>query len=96
MDLTMMERVGDGWEKMEWSCSTGQSPQRAVVPVEEEEEEEEEEEVCWYVRVKNAVPYDLTNTILSSPVKRSFPPNSYLELFPYYFVLKMAELVVTK
>jgi hypothetical protein len=28
---------------MEGSCSTGQSPQRAVVPVEEEEEEEEEE-----------------------------------------------------
>jgi hypothetical protein len=25
---------------MEGSCSTGQSPQRAVVPVEEEEEEE--------------------------------------------------------
>jgi hypothetical protein len=37
MDLTMMERVGDRWEKMERSCSTGQSPQRAVVPVEEEE-----------------------------------------------------------
>jgi hypothetical protein len=31
---------------MEGSCSTGQSPQWAVVPVEEEEEEEEEEEVC--------------------------------------------------
>jgi hypothetical protein len=30
-------------KKMEGSCSTGQSPQRAVVPVEEEEEEEEEE-----------------------------------------------------
>jgi hypothetical protein len=30
---------------MEGYCSTGQSPQRAVVPVEEEEEEEEEEEV---------------------------------------------------
>jgi hypothetical protein len=30
---------------MEGSCSTGQSPQWAVVPVEEEEEEEEEEEV---------------------------------------------------
>jgi hypothetical protein len=29
---------------MEGSCSTGQSPQWAVVPVEEEEEEEEEEE----------------------------------------------------
>jgi hypothetical protein len=29
---------------MEGSFSTGQSPQRAVVPVEEEEEEEEEEE----------------------------------------------------
>jgi hypothetical protein len=44
MDLTMMERAGDRWEKMEGSCSTGQSPQWAVVPVEEEEEEEEEEE----------------------------------------------------
>jgi hypothetical protein len=31
MDLTMMERVGDRWEKMEGSCSTGHSPQRAVV-----------------------------------------------------------------
>jgi hypothetical protein len=46
MDLTMMERVGDRWEKMEGSCSTGQSPQWTVVPVEEEEggEEEDEEE----------------------------------------------------
>jgi hypothetical protein len=39
MDLTMIERVGDRWGKMEGSCSTGQSPQWAVVPVEEEEEE---------------------------------------------------------
>jgi hypothetical protein len=38
MDLTMMKRVGDRWEKMEGSCSTGQSPQWAVVPVEDEEE----------------------------------------------------------
>jgi hypothetical protein len=30
--------VKDG-EKMEGSCSTGQSPQWAVVPVEEEEED---------------------------------------------------------
>jgi hypothetical protein len=37
----MMERVGDRWEKMEGSCSTGQSPPWAVVPVEEEEEEED-------------------------------------------------------
>jgi hypothetical protein len=44
MDLTMMERVGDRQEKMEGYCSTSQSPQRAVVPVEEEEEEEEEED----------------------------------------------------
>jgi hypothetical protein len=29
---------------MEGYCSTGQSPQWAVVPVEEEEEDEEEEE----------------------------------------------------
>jgi len=32
-----MERVGDRWEKMERYCSTGQSPQRAVAPMEEEE-----------------------------------------------------------
>jgi hypothetical protein len=38
MDLMMMERAGDKWEKMEGSCSTGQSPQWAVVPVEEKEE----------------------------------------------------------
>jgi hypothetical protein len=29
---------------MEGYCSTGQSPQRAVVPVEEEEKDEEEED----------------------------------------------------
>jgi hypothetical protein len=39
----MMERVGDRLEKMEGYCSTGQSPQRDVVPVEGEEGEEEEE-----------------------------------------------------
>jgi hypothetical protein len=39
-----MERVGDRYGKMEGSCSTGQSPQWAVVPVEEEEEGEEGEE----------------------------------------------------
>jgi hypothetical protein len=39
MDLMMMERVGDRWEKMEGSYSTGQSPQWSVVPVEEEEED---------------------------------------------------------
>jgi hypothetical protein len=38
MDLTMMERADDRQEKMEGSCSTGQSPQWAVVPVEEEED----------------------------------------------------------
>ena len=31
-----MERVGEGQGKMERYCSTGQSPQRAVVPTEEE------------------------------------------------------------
>jgi hypothetical protein len=36
MDLPMMERVGDRWEKMEESFSIGQSPQWALVPVEEE------------------------------------------------------------
>jgi hypothetical protein len=33
----MMERVRDRYEKMEGYCSTCQSPQRAVVPVEEED-----------------------------------------------------------
>jgi hypothetical protein len=37
MDLTMMERVGDRWKKMEGSCSTGQNAPWAVVQVEEEE-----------------------------------------------------------
>jgi hypothetical protein len=40
-----MKRVGDRQRQMERYCSTGQSPQRAVVPMGEEEEEEEEEEV---------------------------------------------------
>jgi hypothetical protein len=38
-----MERDGDRWDKMEGHCSTGQSLQWAVAPMEEEEEEEEEE-----------------------------------------------------
>jgi hypothetical protein len=40
MDLTMMERVSDRWEKMEGSCSTDQSPEWAVVPVVEDYQEE--------------------------------------------------------
>ena len=37
-----MKRVGGRQEKMEGHCSTGQSPQWAVVPMEDEEEEEED------------------------------------------------------
>jgi len=37
-----MERVGGRYQKMERHCSTGQSPQWAVVPMEKDEEEEEE------------------------------------------------------
>ena len=40
-----MDRVGDKQGKMEGHCSTGQSPQRAVAPMEEEEEED------FYARV---------------------------------------------
>jgi hypothetical protein len=40
---------------MEGSCSTGQSPQRAVVPVEEEEEEEEEEEFTELLEIITCV-----------------------------------------
>ena len=39
-----MERIGGRQEKVEGHCSTGQTPQWAVVPMEEEEEEEEEGE----------------------------------------------------
>jgi len=39
-----MERVGDRWGKMEGHCSTGQSLQWAVVPMEAEEEDKKEEE----------------------------------------------------
>jgi len=35
-----MDRAGDRQGKMERYCSTGQSPQRAVAPIEEKEEEE--------------------------------------------------------
>jgi hypothetical protein len=37
-------------EKMEGYCSTGQSPQRAVVPV---EEEEEELNLTWFFQIHN-------------------------------------------
>jgi hypothetical protein len=43
----MMERVGDRWGKMQGYGSTGQSSQRAVVPMEEEEEKE-----FWRVCIK--------------------------------------------
>ena len=46
-----MERVGDRQGRMEGYCSTGQSPQWAVVPMEEEEEE-------WYT--ETMVPSDHT------------------------------------
>ena len=36
-----MKRVGGRQENMEGYCSTGQSPQWAIVPMEEEEEEED-------------------------------------------------------
>ena len=36
-----MQRVGDRQDKMEGHCSTGQSPQWAVVRMEEKEDEEE-------------------------------------------------------
>jgi hypothetical protein len=48
MDLTMMERVSDSWEKMEGYCSTGQSPQWAVVPVEEEDTHRINERLFYY------------------------------------------------
>jgi hypothetical protein len=37
VDLNVVERFDDRWGKMGGYCWTGQSPQRAVVPMEEEE-----------------------------------------------------------
>jgi hypothetical protein len=55
-------------EKNGRSCSTGQSPQRAVVPVEEEEKEEEEEEE------------DMSFRTTSSHLDLDFPTGLYCEI----------------
>jgi hypothetical protein len=39
-----MEKVGDRQEKLRGYCSTSQSPQWTVVPMEEEKEKKEKEE----------------------------------------------------
>jgi hypothetical protein len=49
---------------MEGYCSTGQSPQRAVVPMEEEEEEEEEED--YFNRIQRNV-FIVSNCKYSPP-----------------------------
>ena len=50
---------------MEGHCSTGQSPQWAVVPMEEEEEEEEEdEEEFKYNGNWSQLAHDLTSTFI--------------------------------
>jgi len=46
---------------MEGHCSTGQSPQWAVVPMEEEEEEEEEEEKRIDLRSSKSLHNDKTD-----------------------------------
>jgi hypothetical protein len=48
MDLTMMDRVGDRWEKMEGSCSASHSPQWAAVPVKEEEYAHHQEKQLYF------------------------------------------------
>jgi hypothetical protein len=46
-----MERVGDRQEKMEGYCSTGQSPQRAVVPMEKKKTNENQQMYTFYIDV---------------------------------------------
>jgi len=46
-------------EEMEGHCSTGQSPQFAVVPMGEEEEEEEEKKKKWKDIVRQAKAHSL-------------------------------------
>ena len=53
-----MERVGGRWEKMEGHCSTGQSPQWAVVPM-----EEEDQPVSEYAYYANTITSDAVNML---------------------------------
>jgi hypothetical protein len=100
MDLTMMERVGDRWEKkMEGSCSTGQSPQWAVVPVEEEEEEEEEEEAVEMLNLGGLVNLVIiiqlphkTNNFLIIKATISFPIITIHKITRHYHLRYKCEL----
>ena len=56
-----MESVGGRWEKMEGHCSTGQSPQRAVVPMEEED----------YIKMHGRMNVKIATFILISATDRS-------------------------
>ena len=59
-----MEKAGGRYEKTEGHCSTGQSSQWAVVPMEEEEEDEEEAYLnAFYTLLVFCVLYALSNIV---------------------------------
>jgi hypothetical protein len=82
MDLTMMERVGDREGKMEGYCSTGQSPQRAVVPEEEEDiQTHDNPPTCFgpfsaILREDEQYLNIIIIIIIDSPPPRGFPTNA--------------------
>jgi hypothetical protein len=78
--------VTDG-KKMEGSCSTGQSPQRAVVPVEEEEEEEEEEETLL-ISPLDTKHHCILRTKFNFLRHTKFSALSLERLIGYYFIQK--------
>jgi hypothetical protein len=61
-----MDRPGDIQKKMEGHCSTGRSPQRAVMPMEEEEEEEKGGEEASLPHSKVTATYPYTELARSS------------------------------
>jgi hypothetical protein len=68
MDLTMMERVGDRWEKNGRILFDRPKPTVAVVPV-----EEEEEEVNVYVNWSNGGYKFFIKTLVISQITKLVP-----------------------
>jgi hypothetical protein len=81
MDLMMMERVGDRWGKMEGSCTTGQSPQWAVVPVEEEETVVKKMSLICHISKVSAVAQWLRYCATNRKVAGSIP-DGVIGIFP--------------
>jgi hypothetical protein len=63
-----MERVGEGQGKMERYCSTGQSPQRAVVPT----EDEKSHKTARFSKKKKIIEHKMCVLIFSTTLSETF------------------------